>query len=595
MNLPLDRPRDHAVDDVPLQEHEHDHRGQYGQHHGGQGVVPLGVQRADEVVGGQHQRLGGRGAVHHQQRQQEVVPDPHHVQHHHGGGDGLEQREDDPQVGLEGGGPVDHGALVDLGGDGFHEVEVDERGHRYAEAPVLYAQAPGGAVQVDDVHELQQGDHDGLEGDQHRGDDEGVQRLGHPGLAAVQYVGRHGRERHDARDADQRDDHVVEEQAEVFHLLDDIGIVRPLQVAGQRQHVGQDLLEGLQRIAHHQENRVDVQARQQHDHDQEQGVGGDAPTRGLNLVHHCCTSRLLKDLQHHLGQHQHDHEEHERLGRAQAVVVVLEGLAVDVQRGGVGRAAGAALGQRQYDVEHLQRIGQRHEHAGGDGGAQQGQRHPEEALAAGGAVDAGRLQHLLGNGLQAGDVQHDIEAQRLPGAHDHQRPEGQLAVAQPAQVPNAPAGQLVQLFKALGEYELPDEAHDGHGHDVGQEEHAPQEVGQLEFLRQRHGQRQRQHVAEHDEQRGILEREHQRVHEFRAARGKDGFEVGEPDEHRVPGYAVPLRQRIIAAHDEGDVDGDEHHDHRRQREEQRLLQRLAVHRAHGFLVHVLALLALGME
>ena len=44
----------------------------------------------------------------------------------------------------------------------------------------------------------------------------------------------------------------------------------------------------------------------------------------------------------------------------------------------------------------------------------------------------------------------------------------------------------------MGEYELPDKAHDGHGHDVGQEEHAPQEVGQPELFGQRHGQRQRQ-------------------------------------------------------------------------------------------------------
>src|SRR6185312_6927222 len=49
-----------------------------------------------------------------------------------------------------------------------------------------------------------------------------------------------------------------------------------------------------------------------------------------------------------------------------------------------------------------------------DGRAEEGQRHPEEALARRRPVDLGGLEQALVDGLEAGDEEHHVEAEILP-------------------------------------------------------------------------------------------------------------------------------------------------------------------------------------
>ena len=61
--------------------------------------------------------------------------------------------------------------------------------------------------------------------------------------------------------------------------------------------------------------------------------------------------------------------------------------------------------------------------AGGDGGHHVGDDDPEQRLAAAGAVDLSRLQHISGYGLKSGNVNDHHVADLLPGHQNDQTPE----------------------------------------------------------------------------------------------------------------------------------------------------------------------------
>ena len=124
----------------------------------------------------------------------------------------------------------------------------------------------------------------------------------------------------------------------------------------------------------------------------------------------------------------------------------------------------------------------------------------EQGLPAGGAVDAGGLQHLAGNVLKSGDVDDHHIADLLPAHEDDQAPEAVFRLHQDG---GGPAAE--HAVKDHG----PDVAEHDAADQVGHEEDGAVEVAALDALGQgvRHGEGQHvdEHQGHHGEQGGVPE------------------------------------------------------------------------------------------
>src|SRR5262249_43601030 len=122
-------------------------------------------------------------------------------------------------------------------------------------------------------------------------------------------------------------------------------------------------------------------------------------------------------------QHQED-EEHDRRGRRRvADAEVFEAELVDEIREVVARLGRAALREDlRRDEEILRAEDERRQQHEQRGRAQQRKRDALEDAPLGCAVDPRRLVHLARNRDEAGDVQDEIEAERLPGGDDDDAP-----------------------------------------------------------------------------------------------------------------------------------------------------------------------------
>src|SRR5688572_15852903 len=109
----LDRACGHALDDLPVEEDEHDQRRDGDQQDRGEEQVVLGGELALEVEQGElHGGVLGSGQE--VQRVLEVVVDEHDLQDDHGHDNRAQHREDDPEEDLYGSGAVDDCGFVEF-------------------------------------------------------------------------------------------------------------------------------------------------------------------------------------------------------------------------------------------------------------------------------------------------------------------------------------------------------------------------------------------------------------------------------------------------------------------------------------------------
>ena len=134
---------------------------------------------------------------------------------------------------------------------------------------------------------------------------------------------------------------------------------------------------------------------------------------------------------------------------------------------------GIAAGQSQVLVEQLEAVGQAEEQADGDGGHQVGQLDLPEDLPLGGAVDAGGLQIVPRDGLQAGDIDDHHIADLLPAHEDDQTDEA---------VGSMEGHQgLAQQGQNAVEQDVPDIAQHDAADQIGHEVDGAEQVGALDL------------------------------------------------------------------------------------------------------------------
>ena len=128
-------------------------------------------------------------------------------------------------------------------------------------------------------------------------------------------------------------------------------------------------------------------------------------------------------------QHDQDHD----IGgcRSKAQVEGLETVAVDVDAHRLGRAGRSTGGEQVDHVEDAEGIDHAPQQHHQDGLAQQGQGEVDKALPGGGAVDAGRLEWLIGQGLQPRQEQQGDERGGIPHIHQDHRGHRHRRFAQP--------------------------------------------------------------------------------------------------------------------------------------------------------------------
>ena len=148
---------------------------------------------------------------------------------------------------------------------------------------------------------------------------------------------------------------------------------------------------------------------------------------------------------------------------------------------------GITTGQCQVLVEQLEAVGQSQEHADGDGGHYVGDGDLEQGLPAVGTVDLGGFQHVLGNSLQAGDVDDHHVADLLPAHQDDQTPEAPGGVGED--------GGIVSGEQTVKDH-APDVTQDDTADQVGHEEDGTEQVGALDLLGQGVGHSEGQNIDE---------------------------------------------------------------------------------------------------
>ncbi|MNV45928.1 hypothetical protein D3C71_1377400 [compost metagenome] len=253
--------------------------------------MPVGCVLADKGIGCKCKRLRIRRSVDHEQGQQEVVPDPHNIDDDNCGGYRLQQREDDAEEQPETGSAVHRGALVNFPGNTLDESMVDKDGKRRSEAPVQQAESPGALGQAQIFGQLQHGQHNGLERNQHRHDAQDIDEAAEPGFGPGQLVGCDGGHQHNARQANHRNDQIVKKKLWIVDELPYIGVIIECQMLGQRDNVCHDFAEAFERVDERQEQRIEEQERQD-DHD---GLKRNFARR-IRFILHSLTSLSLKKL-----------------------------------------------------------------------------------------------------------------------------------------------------------------------------------------------------------------------------------------------------------------------------------------------------------
>ena len=210
--------------------------------------------------------------------------------------------------------------------------------------------------------------------------------------------------------------------------------------------------------------------------------------------------------------------------------------------GGVERTA---AGQRHDDVEELQRADHREEDRQPDHRPEQRQRDVAEALERAGAVHLGGLEQRLVDALQAGDVQHHVEAEILP--HDHDQHGDERPILAREQVDGCSpetAGDRGGEAVVAVEHVAPDEARGDVGEHIGQEEDHPERhrADDAAGDRQRHGERERQLDQQRDgDDQAVVD---ERAGERRVV--EDVAVVLESDEVVRPAVAVPVVEAVPA-------------------------------------------------
>ena len=138
----------------------------------------------------------------------------------------------------------------------------------------------------------------------------------------------------------------------------------------------------------------------------------------LLLPHYCCTSPRARDLKlNEADGHNNDAEDNcLRLAYALPACAAIERV-VDVERQELRELRGFACGEREVLVEELEAIGDGKEHADGDRGHHHGNGDTGELLPPVGTINLGCLENIVGNGLEASDVDDhpcSQSAARLP-------------------------------------------------------------------------------------------------------------------------------------------------------------------------------------
>ena len=164
-----------------------------------------------------------------------------------------------------------------------------------------------------------------------------------------------------------------------------------------------------------------------------------------------------------------DHRQH----RAVRQVEVPEDGVVGVERQHLGGAARAAAGQRQDQVEGVQREDEIRMVLIRRIGRSCGRVMYQNCLQRGGAVDRGRLVEAARDDEQAGVEQDHAEGGAAPDVGDHRRPDGDVAgrrARRPARRPIIAQQRVQEAVARLVEHQLPDDAAGDARHDPGAED-----------------------------------------------------------------------------------------------------------------------------
>ena len=161
----------------------------------------------------------------------------------------------------------------------------------------------------------------------------------------------------------------------------------------------------------------------------------------------------------------------------------------DVDLGTVLNHTGKTTGESQVLVEHFEGVGQGQESTGGDGGHHIGNDHLEQGLASRGTVHFGGFQHILRQGLKAGNVNNHHVADLLPSHQNYQAPESICTVG-------CQIGAVV--FQDAVENQTPDVAQHHTADQVGHEEYGAEPIGTPDLLGQGISNGEGHHVNQYD-------------------------------------------------------------------------------------------------
>src|SRR5215212_4506091 len=203
----LDGAGGHALDDLPVEEDEHDQRWDGDQQDGGEQQVVLGGELALEVEQGELNGgvLGSRQEV---QRVLEVVVDDHRLEDDHRHDDRAQYGEDDPEEDLYGPGPVDDCGFIKFPRDCRDEGAEEKDAEWQPEGDLHEDQSGHGFEQADGLQHPD-GRHNRRWHDQ-TGQDEDVDHAAGGAGPALPDVGDHGAEDDQGGDAGHSEDHAVD-------------------------------------------------------------------------------------------------------------------------------------------------------------------------------------------------------------------------------------------------------------------------------------------------------------------------------------------------------------------------------------------------
>ena len=205
----------------------------------------------------------------------------------------------------------------------------------------------------------------------------------------------------------------------------------------------------------------------------------------------------------------HQHDQRERRSHTQ-ILLGIEGEVVDELHHGHGGVVRTTLGQNEELIEREDRAGHAVDQAHHDGRLHQRQGDRAEDTPGTGAVHAGRLVQITGDGLQTDHHQQHVVARESPDNHDNRGPQGRLAGGQ---------HRTTLLHQAQRAQNLGDRAHlrgiqgveqQGRGRQARrgrQQEAGTQHVVPLRALLHNHGHAQTKDQQEDRDDHGVLERE----------------------------------------------------------------------------------------